>query len=117
MQEEKIVFKMCDLCKKKININSTKCFDCKGNVMSFKYNTNIEFGDYSGSIWVSVYDSVAEKLFGISALKFKEIKENSVEYEEFEYGIFYQPYQIGIEIKSERFILRTVEVLRDEDIG
>lgn len=48
--------------------------------MSFKYNTNIEFGDYSGSIWVSVYDSIAEKLFGISALKFKEIKENSSEY-------------------------------------
>jgi uncharacterized Zn finger protein len=68
--------------------------------MSFKYNTNVEFGDYSGSIWVSVYDSVAEKLFGVSALRLKELKENPQDYEDFESSIFYQPYQIGIEIKS-----------------
>lgn len=74
VQDDKIVFKMCDLCKKKININSQKCFDCKSSVMSYKYNTNVEFGDYSGSVWVSVYDSVAEKLFGVCALRFKEIK-------------------------------------------
>lgn len=48
--------------------------------MSLKYNTNIEFGDYSGSIWVSVYDSIAEKLFGVSALRFKEIKESPEAY-------------------------------------
>ena len=81
IQEEKIIFKFCDLCKKKININSVKCFECKNNVMSFKYNTNVDFGDYSGSIWVSVYDSVAEKLFGVSALRLKELKENPQDYE------------------------------------
>ena len=42
--------------------------------MSYKYNTNVEFSDYSSSIWDSVYDSMAEKLFGVSALRFKEIK-------------------------------------------
>lgn len=84
--------------------------------MSYKYNTNIEFGDYSGSIWVSVFDSIAEKLFGISALRFKEIKEAPEQYEQFEYGLFYQPYQIGIEIKSERFILRSVDALNEEEV-
>ena len=68
--------------------------------MSFKYNTNVEFGDYSGSIWVSVYDAVAEKLFGVSALRLKEIREDPEHFSEFEYGLFYQTYQIGIEIKS-----------------
>jgi len=55
-------------------------------------------------------------LFGVSALKLKELKENPQDYEEFEYGIFYQPYQIGIEIKSERFILRSVDNLKEEDL-
>ena len=68
--------------------------------MSYKYNTNVEFGDYSGSIWVSVYDSVAEKLFGVSALRLKELKERPEHYEEFESAIFYQTYQLGVEIKS-----------------
>ncbi len=72
--EEKIIFKYCDLCRKKININSAKCFECKENVLSYKYNTSIEFGDYSGSLWLSVYDNVAEKLFGFSALRLKELK-------------------------------------------
>lgn len=96
LQEEKVIFKMCDLCKKKININSAKCFECKGTVMSYKYNTNIEFGDYSGSIWLAVYDSIAEKLFGLSALRFKELKETPEDYEDFEYSLFYKSYQIGI---------------------
>ena len=69
-----MIFKFCDLCKKKINLTSLKCYDCKANVISIKYNTNIEFTDYSGSIILSVFDNVAEKLFGISALGLKEMK-------------------------------------------
>ena len=30
--------------------------------------------------------------------------------------MFYQIYQIGIEIKSERFILRSVDSVREEEI-
>jgi hypothetical protein len=111
-----MLFKYCDLCKKKININSPKCFECKGNVVSLKYNTNVEFGDYSGSLLLAVYDNVAEKLFGQSALAMKELKENREEYDSFMEKLSYHPFLIGVEIKSERFILRTVETLKDEDI-
>ena len=65
---------MCELCKKKINLHSQKCFECEASVMSFKYNTLIEFSDYSGSVMLHVYDSVAEKLLAISAMRFKELK-------------------------------------------
>ena len=64
--------------------------------MSFKYNTNVEFVDYSGSIWISVFDSIGEKLFKINAMKLKEIKENEEDYENFVDGILYKPFEIGI---------------------
>ena len=65
---------MCELCKKKINLHSQKCVEGEASVMSFKYNTLIEFSDYSGSVMLHVYDSVAEKLLAISAMRFKELK-------------------------------------------
>lgn len=85
--------------------------------MGFKYNTNVELGDYSGSIWVSVYDSVAEKLFGVSALRLKEIKQNENEYEQFMSNLYYKPFHVGIEIKSEKFILRNIDQLKIEDFA
>jgi len=39
--------------------------------MSFKYNTSIEINDYSGSMTLTVFDNVAEKLLGVSALRLK----------------------------------------------
>jgi hypothetical protein len=103
-----MLFKFCDLCKKKINLTSLKCFDCKGNVISIKYNTNLQFSDYSGSILISVFDNVAEKLFGISALAMKEMKENQDDFDKFIDNLGYEAFTIGVEIKSERFILRSV---------
>jgi hypothetical protein len=111
-----MLFKYCDLCKKKININSPKCFECKGNVISVKYNTNVEFSDYSGSVFVAVYDNIAEKLFGHSALSMKEMKENREQYDKFIDNLNYEPFLIGVEIKSERFILRSVEEIKDTDV-
>jgi hypothetical protein len=71
---------VCDLCKKKININSLKCFECKGSVMSFRFNTTVEVNDYSGSMTLTVFDNVAEKLLGVSALRLKEMKDDKEEY-------------------------------------
>jgi hypothetical protein len=68
--------------------------------MSFKYNTNIEFSDYSGSVLLSVFDNVAEKLFGVSALRMKEMKENGDEYDKLIDNLGYEQFLIGIEIKS-----------------
>lgn len=112
-----MLFKYCDLCKKKININSPKCFECKGNVISIKYNTNVEFGDYSGSVLLSVYDNIAEKLFGRSALEMKEMRDSREEYDKFIDLLTYQPFVIGVEIKSERFILRTIEEVKGQDLN
>lgn len=74
-----MIFKYCDFCKKKINMISAKCFECKNSVISIKYNTNLEFADFSGSITVSVFDNVAEKFFGISALEMKDLREKNEE--------------------------------------
>lgn len=113
-----MIFKFCDLCKKKININSVKCYECKANVVSIKYNTNIEFTDYSGSLVLAVFDNVAEKLFGMSALALKEMTENGTDdYDKFMEKIIYEPFVIGVEVKTERFILRTVESVRDGDLS
>lgn len=95
-----MLFKYCDLCKKKININSPKCFECKGNVISIKYNTNVEFSDYSGSIMVAVYDNVAQKLFRQSAIEMKDLKQNREKYDNFIERLNYEPFEIGVEIKS-----------------
>jgi hypothetical protein len=84
--------------------------------LSYKYNTNVEFNDYSGSITLTVFDSVAEKLFGVSANQFKEIENVKETFEAFLDSLRYQMFEIGIEIKTDRFILRTVERLSDERI-
>ena len=98
---------MCDLCRKKININSLRCYECKDSLMSFKFNTNIEFNDYSGGILLSVFDSVAQKVFGIPAAKMKELQTDQDQFKKFVDNIVFRPYSVGIEIKSDRFILRT----------
>lgn len=107
---------MCDLCKKKINLHSQKCFDCKGNVMSYKYNATVEFSDYSASMQLSLYDNIAEKMFTVSALRLFDMRQDVDEYEKFIDNFVYRPYLIGVEIKNERYLLRNVEALSDRDI-
>lgn len=73
----------------------------------------MEFSDYSGSIIVAVYDNVAEKMFKMCAIAMKELKDNKDEYDLAIDRLTYEPFLIGVEIKSERFILRTVEELKE----
>ena len=39
------------------------------------------------------------------------------EFEQFIDGLTYRPFSVGVEIKSERFILRAVEELKGEGIA
>ena len=43
---------------------------------------------------------MAEKLFGQSAVAMKQLKENREEYDSFIEKLSYQPFLIGVEIKS-----------------
>lgn len=110
-----MILKFCDLCKKKINLGSDKCYECRKAIFSIKYNTNFEFSDYSGSLMVSVFDNVAEKLFGKSALEMSELKAKSEEYDRFMDNLSYEAFLIGVEIKNDRFILRSAEVVKKGD--
>lgn len=75
----------------------------------------MEFSDYSGSLVVSVFDNVAEKLFGKSALEMSEMKTKTEDYDRFMDNLGYEAFMIGVEIKNDRFILRSAEVVKKED--
>lgn len=62
--DDKMLIKVCELCKKKINIHSVKCFDCNSNAVAIHYNVCIEMHDYSGGINVIGFDPIVEKFFG-----------------------------------------------------
>lgn len=54
--ENKVVFKICEECRKKIVQEEKKCADCGCANVIYKYNCLIDFVDFSGSVKCVSFD-------------------------------------------------------------
>jgi len=88
IKTENITYQACvtDGCKKKVTLENGSYTCSKCGAKSDKYNPvlilQVEVNDFSGSVWLSLFDDRAEKLLGHKAAHLVELKdENAQEYD------------------------------------
>lgn len=82
IREEMIFYMACpsENCNKKVVLENNGKFRCeKCNYLYpncfYRYMFSVHVGDFSGQIWLTLFDETGFKLFGITADEFKEMKE------------------------------------------
>lgn len=75
--ENKVFFKICEDCKKKIDKEVKKCADCGCPQSLYKFNCLIDFVDYSGSIKCVSFDPTTEKILGNFKFNLRKISKLS----------------------------------------
>jgi RNA polymerase subunit RPABC4/transcription elongation factor Spt4 len=64
IHENRVIYKLCEDCKKKVDRNTEICKECGTSNFTFKFNCHVEFADYTDSLSAIVFDLTAHKLFG-----------------------------------------------------
>lgn len=86
VKEENMFYPACpgEGCNKKVSMEDNGIFRCEKcnytfEKCSYRYTVNIHVGDFSGQMWISLFDDCAKTLFGISAEEMKDMGESNPE--------------------------------------
>lgn len=86
LKEDSLYYEACpsENCNKKVvqedngNFRCEKCNYVYENCQ-YRYMSNIHVGDFTGQIWITIFDQTGKSLFGISAKEMKEMGESNPE--------------------------------------
>lgn len=63
LQENRIIYKLCQNCKRKVEKFSNTCPECDKDEFYYKFNCQLEFADHTGSFSCVAFEFSAQKIF------------------------------------------------------
>ena len=111
MKTEGLFYDSCpsENCNKKVLLEDNGMYRCEKCNYTFdkcnhRYMINLHVGDFTGQLWVTLFDDHGKTLLGLSATEFKEMTENNPEEaHNLVKGVMAKEYQFKIRNKEENY--------------
>lgn len=109
VKEDGIFYESCpgEGCNKKVTIEDNGNYRCeKCNYIypqcNYRYMLSMHMGDFTGQVWVSVFDESGQILFGVSASQLKKMgEENPQDSQNLIKGLISKEYSVRLRVKDE----------------
>lgn len=111
LKEDALWYASCkgDGCNKKVIMEESGHYRCERCNMTYedcnyRYMVTMHLGDFTGQIWISLFDEVATSLFGIPASEMKTMSEESpVELQSLIRGMYFKEFLFRVKSKQDSY--------------
>ncbi|TBU15764.1 replication factor A protein 1 [Ordospora colligata] len=96
-------------CNKKVAMEGNGCYRCERCNMAYeecnyRYMVSMHLGDFTGQMWVNLFDEVATSLFGITAKEMKTMSEDSpADLQSLIKGMYFKEYVFKVKSKQDNY--------------
>lgn len=111
MKTEGLFYESCpsENCNKKVSLEDNGLYRCEKcnytfDKCNYRYMINLHVGDFTGQLWITLFDDHGKSLFGVSAAEFRELTDNNPEnVHNLIKGVMAREYQFKIRNKEENY--------------
>lgn len=111
LKEEGLFYEACptENCNKKVSMEDNGVFRCEKcnytfEKCNYRYMINLHVGDFTGQIWITIFDEGGKSLLGVNAAELKEMSESNPEdVHNLIKGIYSKEFQFRIRNKEENY--------------
>ena len=111
VKEDNIYYESCpsENCNKKVSLEDNGNYRCERcnytyDKCNYRYMISVHVGDFTGQIWVTLFDEVGRNLLGMSAQQLKEMgDENAQDLQNLVKGLISQELQLKVKVTESTY--------------